>query len=114
MVHPEFRAMDESLSSQGREDQSKLPTAKRTEKLVPKKGDPPLTMVRLEEYATNPSEENKRFAVELLEILGPLVLDKVHYQVKNGDILTTPVEFLGMDRQRQYQNVDRRPDFSFG
>lgn len=81
---------------------------------MPRKGDPPLTIVRLEEYATNPSEENRRFAIELLEILGPLVLDKVHYQVKNGDILTTPVEFLGMERQRQYQNIDSRPDFSFG
>lgn len=88
--------------------------AKATENPIPKKSDPPYTIVRLQEYVSNPTDHNRRLAVELLERLGPLVLNKVHYQVRDGEILTTPVEFLGLDRQRQYQNIDRRPDFSFG
>ena len=69
----------------------------------PAKGEPPMDLSRIVAWRDKPTDADAaRFAVELLDRTGPLVLDGVQYSLDAaGRIEATPVDMLGIIRQRK-------------
>jgi hypothetical protein len=68
----------------------------------PAEGDPELGMGRLRTFRDNPGDAAaERFAAELLERCGPLVLDGKQYRLKAGRVEAIPTDMLGLIRQRE-------------
>lgn len=65
--------------------------------------DPPMDVGRLRDYRAHPTDfDTIRYAHELLSLCGPLVLDGVQYKPDGpGKIKAVPVEYLGLERQKQ-------------
>lgn len=76
-------------------------------KLVPGPGEPPLDMDRIQAYADNPMPETEKFALQLVQHCGPLVLDGIQYRDEGGKLRAIPVEFLGMERQKLATAIDK-------
>lgn len=76
----------------------------------PKAGEPSMDIDRLAIYRDDPSsEENIRYAKELLLRCGPLVLDGVQYSVDTDEdkIRVIATEFLAMDRARLATGIEK-------
>jgi hypothetical protein len=76
----------------------------------PKAGEPPMDMERLREYRDNPSGENEKYAGQLIQRCGPLVLDGHQFRFgKLGEIEQVDVRLLGLDRQKEAEGIDKEP-----
>lgn len=72
----------------------------------PAPGEPSMNMSRIKTYRDNPSQKNERYAAELLERCGPLVLDQVQYRLNEGKIEAVPVELLMYERRDDVNGID--------
>lgn len=68
----------------------------------PAPGEPAMDMGRLRAFRDKPTKETERFAAELLDRCGSLVLDGKQYRLAGpGKVDVVPVDMLGIVRQRE-------------
>jgi hypothetical protein len=63
-------------------------------------------MDRIRAWRDEPTADAERFAKELLQRCGPLVLDRVQYRLTGGEIETVDARFLGPERIRAATGID--------
>lgn len=82
----------------------------------PTAGEPSMGMGRLRAYRANPGPETEKYARELVERCGPLVLDGVQYRIRDGRFEGVTVEQLAVERMRQQTSKDEieTPDLGPG
>lgn len=71
-------------------------------------GDPPMDMERIRAHRDKPTKDTERFAAQLIGTCGPLVLDGYQYRLDDrGKVKAVPVEYLGMDRQKLAEGIEK-------